>query len=140
MLKLNLTTWQRLMCIQALNGQTGHISAVRKALRLLEILELNEEERVAVELRELQPGQYIWTDTQRRFELEIKDRELAAFLRRAVGAYGQWPVNQARQVADLFEQLGIEEEPAGEPVPGGIGADGGGGGTEGAERRAGRGQ
>ncbi len=109
MLRLELTTWQRIMAVQALNGQTGHISTIRKALKLLEILELNEEERVAVELRELQPGQYMWTDTQRRFELEIKDRELAAFLRRAVEQYGQWPVEYAAHVLDLCQQLGIEE-------------------------------
>jgi hypothetical protein len=58
---------------------------------------------------ELDGGGYTWLDTERRFELEIKDRELAAFLRRAVGAYDRWPVEQARLVADLFAQLGIEE-------------------------------
>ena len=112
MLKLELTTWQRIMAVQALNAQAGHISTIRKALKLLEILELNAEERSAVRLVEGPDGAVSWEDTARRFELEIADRELAAHLKRAVGAYGQWPVNQARQVADLFEQLGIEEEPA----------------------------
>lgn len=112
MLKLELTVWQRIMCVQTLNAQAGHISTIRKALKLLEILELNEEERVAVGLRELQPGQYMWTDTQRRFELEIKDRELAAFLRRAVEQFGQWPVEHAAEVLDLFQQLGADEPTA----------------------------
>ena len=45
MLRLELTTWQRIMAVQALNAQAGHISLIRKALRLLEILELSAEER-----------------------------------------------------------------------------------------------
>lgn len=108
-MKLSLNTWQRIMCVQALNAQTGHISAIRKALKLLDILELNEEERAAVQLRELQAGGYAWQDTERRFGVEIADRELAAFLKRAVGNYSNWPVEHARLVTDLFEQLEIEE-------------------------------
>ena len=109
MLKLELTTWQRIMAVQALNAQAGHISLIRKALRLLEILELSAEEREAVKLSELPDGGYTWQDTERRFELEIRDRELAAHLKRAVGAYDRWPVEQARLVADLFAQLGVDE-------------------------------
>lgn len=110
-LKLRLTTWQRIMAIQALNAQAGHISLIRKALALLEILELSEEERDAVTLRALPDGGYTWQDVERRFALEIRDRELVAFLRRAVQMYGRWPVDQARQVADLFDQLSIDDGP-----------------------------
>lgn len=109
-MKLNLTTWQRIMCVQALNAQAGHISLIRKALRLLEILELSQDDRETVGLRELATGGFSWRDTERRFELEIADRELAAFLKRAVSSYQNWPVEQARQVADLFAQLGVEVE------------------------------
>ena len=114
MLKLNVNTWQRIMCVQCLNAQAGHISLIRKALKLLDILELAPDEKAAVKMTEGPDGAMSWEDTERRFELEIADRELAAHLKRAVGGYKQWPVNQARQVADLFEQLGIEEEPAGD--------------------------
>jgi hypothetical protein len=109
-MKLELTTWQRMMCVQALNGQTGHISLIRKALKLLEILELSTEERAAVGMQEPAPGQFAWRDTGRRWEVEVADRELAAFLRRAVEAFGKWPVEQGAQVVDLCRQLEIEEE------------------------------
>lgn len=108
-MKLNLTTWQRIMAVQALNAQAGHISLIRKALKLLDILELSAEEAQAVKLRELPEGGFGWEDLDRRFELEVKDRELASHLGRAVRAYDRWPVGQAKAIVDLFTQLGIEE-------------------------------
>ena len=109
-MKLNLNTWQRMMCVQALNAQAGHISTIRKALKLLEILELDEAERVDVGMVQIGDEQFTWKDQAHRFELEVADRELAAFLKRAVAGYGNWPVLQARDTLDLFEQLGIEAE------------------------------
>jgi hypothetical protein len=109
-MKLELTTWQRMMCVQALNGQVGHISMIRKALQLLEVLELSEAERAEVGMQEPAPGQWMWRDTARRWEVEVADRELAAFLRRAVEAFGQWPVGQGAEVVDLCRQLEIEEK------------------------------
>lgn len=107
-MKVTLNTWQRMMCIQALNAQAGHISLIRKALKLLEILELDEAERAEVGMVQLGDEQFTWKDQQRRFDLEVADRELAAFLKRAVAGYGNWPVLQARDTLDLFEQLGVE--------------------------------
>lgn len=109
-MKLNLNTWQRMMCVQALNLQAGHISMIRKALRLLEVLELDEAEREEVGLVTLPDGTARWKDEDRRFDLEISDRELAAHLKRAVAAYPRWPVGQGALVVDLFEQLGVEDE------------------------------
>lgn len=108
-MQLSLTTWQRLMCVQALNAQTGHISLVRKALKLLEILELSEEEAAAVGLSQAADGNYSWQDVAHRFELEVKDRELSAHLRRAVDAYQGWPVGHGREALELAEQLGSQE-------------------------------
>jgi hypothetical protein len=107
-MKLNLTTWQRLMIIQALNAQSGHISILRTALKLLEILELSMEEQAEVGLVQQPDGGLFWRDTERRFEIAIDDRELAAFLKRAVAAYQGWPVGQAAEAIDLFEQFGID--------------------------------
>jgi len=98
-----------MMCIQVLNDQRGHITTLRKALKLLDILEMSEQERAEVGM--VQQGDNIqWADQERRFPLEIADRELAAFLKRAVAQYQGWPVAQGRLVLDLFEQLGIENE------------------------------
>lgn len=107
-MKLNLTTWQRMACVQALNAQAGHISMLRKALRLLDVLELSPEEREQVGLVQHPNGNMSWQDPALRFELEIADRELAAFLRRAVEGYQGWPVSEAGLALDLAEQLGLD--------------------------------
>ena len=108
-MELELNTWQRLMCIQALNARTGHISMLRKALKLLDTLELSEEERAAVGYVELPDGTRRWVDTERRWPLEIVDRDLTDFLRQSVRQFAGWPVDQAAQALALFEVLGIEE-------------------------------
>lgn len=120
-MKLHLTTWQRLMCVQCLNQQAGHISLIRRALQLLEVLELTPEEQELVGLAQGPDGSLAWRDSERRFPLEIADGELAAFLQRAVSLYQNWPVAQAAQVMDLFAQLGIDHE-GGAPSIAGAGA------------------
>ena len=40
--------------------------------------------------------------------MEIKDREIAAFLERTVKNHDAWPASMADQVLDLAEQMGIE--------------------------------
>jgi len=97
------------MCVQALNAQTGHISLVRKALKLLDVLELSPEESAAVGLTQTPDGNLSWQDQERQFEIEIADGNLAAHLRRAVDAYQGWPVGQATAALDLAEQLGSQE-------------------------------
>lgn len=111
---VRLNVWQRIMCLQALNQQTGHITFIHKALRLVDVFELSAEEGAAVGLVDDGQGNYRWQDTETTFELEIKDRELLAFLKRALMGYQGWPVTQGALALDLFEQFGIELPAGGE--------------------------
>lgn len=109
-MKLNLTTWQRLMLAQIVGALEGPVARIRKASKLLDLLELPQGDREAIGLREIGAGAFRWDDTERRWEIEIPDRELAAFLRRQVEAFQHWPAAKREEVLDLCEQLEIGEE------------------------------
>jgi len=109
-MKLQLTTWQRLSLYQAVGALEGSVSVVRTASKVLDALEMSDDEKAKVGYRELPDGRALWRDVERRFGLEIADREAAALLKRTVKGYTHWPAGQARQVLDLAEQLGLEDE------------------------------
>jgi len=103
---LNLSTWQRMTLLTTVNNVKGDLRTVRKALKAIDVLELDATEREAVGLTEHPTGAVTWTDAAHRFELEVLD-EVAAFLRQQVEAKSDWPVSA--DVIDLCEQLGIPE-------------------------------
>jgi len=88
------------------NGVKGDLRTVRRALRALDVLEMDAEERDAVGLTEHPTGAVTWTDAAHRFELDVPD-DVATFLRTQVEAKTDWPVSA--DVVDLCEQLGIVE-------------------------------
>jgi hypothetical protein len=104
---LNLNTWQRMTLLTMVNNVKGDLRTVRKALKALDVLELDAAEREAVGLTEHPNGAVTWTDAAHRFELEVDDNT-AAFLRQQVEAKTDWPVSA--DVVDLCEQLGVKED------------------------------
>lgn len=106
-MQLNLTTWQRLTLLQMLGRVQGDLRTVRKALKLIDLLELSPEEQEAIGLQAAPDGTIRWTDDGARFEIEISDGNLATFLREQVEARTDWPATA--DVVDLAEQLGIAE-------------------------------
>jgi len=109
-MRLELTTWQRLVLYQIVGALEGPVSLVRTASKVLDVLQMSEAERAEVGYRELPGSGAAWQDPERRWEIEIADREAAALLKRTVKGYDKWPAGQAAQVLDLAEQLGIEGE------------------------------
>jgi len=103
---MELNTWQRFMLSQIVGGLRGDIQTVRTGLKLLEILELSDSEKQQVGFVEDKTGAH-WEDTEYRFELEIKDENLVAFLRTKATEFQGWPVN--KNSLDLFDQLGVTE-------------------------------
>lgn len=159
-MKLNLTTWQRINCVNIVGLMAGaNAAAFRKAVKLLDILEMSDEEkeqvgfvddmaefecdlsslkaRIGLDIERvwisddnggvptrrpgdvfvaarMPTGQTSWSDQDRRWEIEIKDGNLAALLKEQVAVH-RWqrgvlavPEQQA-QALDLFDQLGIED-------------------------------
>jgi hypothetical protein len=88
------------------NNVKGDLRTVRKALRAIDVLELDSAERETVGLVEHPNGAITWTDGGHRFELDVTD-DVTAFLREQVEAKSDWPVSA--DVIDLCEQLGVKE-------------------------------
>lgn len=104
-MKLQLTTWQRVILVEIIAALRGPVMLVRNGMRLLDILEISEEEGQQVGLTVQGNNQLRWTNAEHRWPIEIADRELAAFLRRTVQSYEHWPVNRAADVIDLVDQM-----------------------------------
>ena len=105
-MKLALSTWQRIMLWQMVGGLRGDVALMRRALPVLEILELSEADQEAVGLVRMADGQVRWADEARIWELEV-DQPAAMFLMEQVGAFRDWPAGNAAQVLDLARQLGL---------------------------------
>lgn len=104
---MELTTWQRLTLLQMLNEVKGDLRTVRKALKLIDVFEMTEQERTEVGLRLTQDGA-AWSDPSKRWQLNVSDNDLLAFLKEQVQARHDWPAS--REVLDLCERLGINAE------------------------------
>ncbi len=116
-MKLSLTTWQRINCVQIVAAIKGANAAVfRKASKLLDILELTDTEKKEVDFEDgvkEGAGWATWKDKDRLFDVEIKDPNLAVTLKDTINMF-TWSQtalgapDQRRQVNDLLDQLGIE--------------------------------
>lgn len=108
-MQLNLTTWQRVMCSLIIGGVQGDIRAFRTGCRLLEVLELSEEDQAMAGFEVLPDGGFRWSNAQHRFEISIEGDDLD-MLRRHVQTH-QWSIGESRvhlrEVDDLLEQLGV---------------------------------
>jgi len=72
-----------------LNQQRGDLKFLRRALRVLETLELSEQEKEEVGL--VQAGEMLrWRDEERRFSIKLEDEDFK-LLSQALEA--TWPVN-----------------------------------------------
>lgn len=107
-LKLRLNVWQRVTLVDFIGGIRGYARDVRKAFKLLDILELTDAEKKAVGFRTPAPRVSVWDDHDVVYEIEIKDKNLASFLKKKAAAFEGWPVSE--HVLGLFEQLDIKED------------------------------
>lgn len=87
---ISLTVFERLQLMGWLNQRQGDLRFLRRAMRVLDALELSEEEREEVGLVEAD-GMLRWQDQERVFRIELEDADFA-LLAEAVGGKG-WPVN-----------------------------------------------
>jgi len=107
MKELKLTTWDRFYLLQSIPKQ-GDTRDVRKHLRLLDLLELTEEEKGLVGWHEMQvmtprgpvtsatwgnKEQGAQVDTDYVFIVEMEDAD-AAHLKQIVDKYAGWPTHK----------------------------------------------
>lgn len=105
-MNLNLNTWQRVQLELLVGAVKGAASTVRKAVKLLDVLEMSDAEKEEVGFRAVNGG-FVWDKPDHLFEIEIRDGNLETFMRELVKQKEDWPAN--RNAISLFDQLGIEE-------------------------------
>jgi len=106
-MELVLTTWERVMLCTVMNSQRGDVGVMRKASKLLDVLELSAEERSAIGYVESGRGA-AWQDDSVSYHIAIPDGNLAVFLVDRVKDYQDW--YDGRKSAALFDKLGIEDD------------------------------
>ena len=101
---IELTVWERVNLVGVARGQTAKdLDGLRQWLKILEILNLTEEEQVEIGL--VQDGQsFQWEDAERLFEMEFEDADYK-LLKDVVKAKSDWPVTSAENTIPLLEKF-----------------------------------
>lgn len=94
---LNLTVWERLQLSNVLSEQRGNLAQIRRYLRVLDAVELNETERLEIDLQVVQqdgqPPQFHWREGAGKFDIELEDADFD-ILAEVVRSYVRWPANR----------------------------------------------
>jgi hypothetical protein len=105
---LNLTIWERVQLTTLMAQQRGNPQQYRKSIRVLDVVELNEEEQEAVGYEATVTNgrlDFNWKH-ERDFELSFEDADYKT-LTMAVTSFDGWPTD--RRVGALLDKLGIGE-------------------------------
>lgn len=110
MLKLHLTTWERL----ALIGMVGNLEGINMALmfkagKVLEVLDLSTEEREAAGMAQM--GNAIVWDNATEYDLEFDDPEALKLLQFAAKAH-KYNMAERANILPLLEKLDLAPDTA----------------------------
>lgn len=107
MKKLNLNVGEILSARLVLNEVKGLLSEIRKALKILDKIELTEEEHKAVGMTNGVGGQISWKDQDFTKEVELSD-EQADLMKVQLKGKADFSVVGAQYAVSLAEQLDPE--------------------------------
>jgi len=102
MKQLSLTTWERAQLIALVNQQSGDLTKLRRWLRVLDVVDLSEDEKEAVGWEDLADGRSKWEDGDRLWELHFEDADFALLATTAI-EYPRWPV--LSKIVDMLDTL-----------------------------------
>lgn len=108
-MKLRLNTWQRVTLYQIVGNARGNIIRMRKAMKVLDQLEMSESDWEKAGKRILPDGNAAWTERGLRFDIEINDKEAVQLLKDEVENFENWPFGQFEDILGILDQLGIED-------------------------------
>lgn len=106
---LTLDIWERVQLTTLMAQQRGNPAQYRRSIRVLDVVELSEEEREAVGYEAtVTDGRldFNWKH-EWKYELSFEDADWKT-LTAAVTSFGGWPTD--RRVGALLDKLGIAEE------------------------------
>jgi len=113
MFKLKLDNWQRLTLLTLVGGIQGDVATMRKAMTLLDTLELNESEKEEIGLTANENGSVSWK-TEKEWEVEFKNPDAVVLLKEHVKKgfpnpqnpqEKTWTVLMAKRMMSVFDQL-----------------------------------
>jgi hypothetical protein len=107
-MQLELTTWERIMLFQIVGGLRGPVALIRNAGKLLDILELRDEDAEQIGLVITDRGVVHWRNQERTWQIVIDDRNLATLLTNAVKGFEGWQPGDVKRIEALLAKLGIE--------------------------------
>ena len=97
------------MIASAVGALRGDVKLMRKAGKLLDVIELTPDEREAVNFKyDEAHGFAAWEQQDRRWDVTIADPEMLVLLKETLSGKSDWPAVQNKQVIALYEALGIE--------------------------------
>jgi hypothetical protein len=111
-MELTLTTWERLICFNAVSGLQGlDAGGMRKAAKLLDIFDFTKEEREAITYVVGLGGSVTWDASKEPegWPIAIGDGNLGEFLKSAIQKPDVAPTYKARELVKLYDKLGIKE-------------------------------
>lgn len=105
-MEVELSTWQRLVLVGILNGVQGNVGELRKASRVLDTLEMTEEEGKSIGL--LQSGNtYAWDPHENTWTVTLTKEDMS-YLKGLVEKHPGWQVANREEVFALCEKLEVE--------------------------------
>ena len=108
-MKLELTTWERIVLYQIVGGLRGPVALIRNAGKLLDVLELRGEDAEQVGLEITDRGVVHWRDQARTWSVAIDERNLETLLTNAVKGFEGWQRGDVKRIEALFAKLGLTE-------------------------------
>ena len=112
MKKLELTTFERMALAQWVNQQKGDLRTIRSLIRLLDKLELSDDEERAVGFVQVD-DRLMWTDQDRTFPLQLEDAEFDLL---APALEAEWQADRLilamlEKIAAVSRRAETEEKP-----------------------------
>ena len=109
MTTIQLTTWDRVIIANIIGALQGDVKLMRKADKIIDLIELTSEERGAVNFNYDERAQFAtWEDQERKWDVTFNDPESLVFLKETLRGKSDWPALQRKQVLRLYAELGIE--------------------------------
>lgn len=100
-MELQLTTWERLTLVRIVGSLTGDARLYHKAGKILDVVELTEQEREEIGLRQV-GDRFQWKDPARLWELHVNDREAKSVIHLALRNYQAYKVEDRAMINRLW--------------------------------------
>lgn len=101
---IKLSTWERLTIAAIVGSMTGTAADVRRAGKVLDAVEFNDDDAKAIGLQ-ADPAGVRWQDQIREWEIELDDASLT-LARAQVSTWPHFRASERKTVGALVDKLG----------------------------------